>query len=144
MPAGGCDNVGSGVAAGERREGSLPWIVIRSPSHGTAMADHSHIGYRLAPHSTVVEAGRLRLFAKATGETRPEYLDEDAARAAGHPALPAPPTFAFCLEMELPDPYAWFADVDIELGRVLHGSQTIRCLAPIYAGDRLHFESHVS
>ena len=28
---------------------------------------------------------RLRLFAKATGETRPEYLDEAAARAAGHP-----------------------------------------------------------
>ena len=41
----------------------------------------------IPPHSADVEAGRLRLFAKATGETRAEYLDEDAARAAGHPAL---------------------------------------------------------
>lgn len=46
----------------------------------------------IPPHSADVEAGRLRLFARATGETRPEYLDDDAARAAGYRALPAPPT----------------------------------------------------
>ena len=42
------------------------------------------------------EVGRekLREFAVAVGETDPIYHDEAAARAAGHPDLPAVPTFA--------------------------------------------------
>jgi hypothetical protein len=47
-------------------------------------------------------SGRLRFFAKAIGQTDPVYTDDAAARAAGHPDLPVPPTFLFCLEMELP------------------------------------------
>ena len=41
------------------------------------------------------EVGRekLREFAIAVGETDPIYHDEAAARAAGHPDLPAVPTF---------------------------------------------------
>ena len=35
--------------------------------------DHGCIGRTFPPHSADVEAGRLRLFAKAIGETRPEY-----------------------------------------------------------------------
>ena len=108
------------------------------------MVDRSHIGRHLAPHSATVEAGRLRLFAKAIGETRPEYVDEDAARAAGHPALPAPPTYAFCLDMEVPDPYAWMDEFGIDVARVLHGSQHLHYFAPIYAGDRLSFDSRIA
>ena len=63
------------------------------------MVDTTDIGRTFPRHSADVESGRLRLFAKATGETRPEYIDEDAARAAGHPSLPAPPTFAVCLNL---------------------------------------------
>ena len=107
------------------------------------MVDRTHIGRTLTPHSATVEAGRLRLFAKATGETRPEYVDEAAARAAGHPALPAPPTFALCLDFEMTDPYGWFADFGIDIARVLHGTQTFRYFAPIYAGDRLSFASRI-
>jgi acyl dehydratase len=107
------------------------------------MVDRTHIGRTLSPHSADVEAGRLRLFAKAIGETRPEYLDESAARAAGHPSLPAPPTYVLCLDFDVPDPYAWFADFGIELARVLHGSQSFRYLVPIYAGDRLTFASRI-
>ena len=42
------------------------------------------------------EVGRekLREFAIAVGETDPLYHDEAAARAAGHPDIPAVPTFA--------------------------------------------------
>jgi acyl dehydratase len=107
------------------------------------MVDRTHIGRTLPQHSATVEAGRLRLFAKATGETRPEYVDEAAARAAGHPGLPAPPTFALCLDFEVKDPYAWFADFGIDIARVLHGSQSFRHFAPIYAGDRLTFASRI-
>jgi len=107
------------------------------------MVDRTHIGRTLPPHSTNVEAGRLRLFAKAIGETHPEYTDEGAARAAGHPALPAPPTYVLCLDFDAPDPYAWFAEFGIDIARVLHGSQNFRYFAPIYAGDRLTFASRI-
>ena len=105
--------------------------------------DRRHIGHTFPVHSADVEAGRLRLFAKATGETRAEYIDADAARAAGHPAIPAPPTFALCLDLEIPDPFAWLGELGIDLGRILHGGQRFRYLAPIYAGDRLTFASRI-
>ena len=108
------------------------------------MVDTTCIGRTFALHSADVEAGRLRLFAKATGETRPEYLDEAAARAAGHPALPAPPTYAACLYLDEPDPFAWFRDLEIDLALVLHAAQGFRYFAPIHAGDRLTFASRIA
>jgi acyl dehydratase len=108
-----------------------------------AVVDRRHIGHVFPVHSADVEPGRLRLFAKATGETRPEYIDADAARAAGHPTIPAPPTFALCLELEVPDPFAWLVELGIDLGRILHGGQSFRYLAPVYAGDRLTFASRI-
>ena len=75
------------------------------------MIDRRYIGHEFAPHSARVEAGRLRLFAKATGETDPVFSDESSARAAGHPGLPAPPTFTFCLDMDVPDPFAYLAQI---------------------------------
>ncbi len=81
------------------------------------MVDRAAIGHTFPSHSADVEAGRLRLFAKAIGETRPEYVDDDAARAAGHPALLAPPTFAVCLYLEVPDPFAWLEELGIDIRR---------------------------
>ena len=108
------------------------------------MVDTTCIGRTFAPHSAEVEAGRLRLFAKATGETRPEYIDEAAARALGHPALPAPPTYAACLYLDEPDPFGWFAELGVDLAHVLHAAQGFRYFAPIYAGDLLTFASRIS
>ena len=48
------------------------------------MIDTKHIGLRLPTVSFEVEKGRLRFFAKATGETRPEDLDESAAACRHH------------------------------------------------------------
>ena len=108
------------------------------------MIDRCHIGRVLPAHSALVEAGRLRLFAKAIGETRPEYIDEVAARAAGHPGLPMPPTFTLCLDLEVPDPFAWIAELGVEIASVLHGGERFRYFAPIYAGDRLTFASRIT
>ncbi len=105
--------------------------------------DETLIGRTFPPHSADVEPGRLRLFAKAIGETRPEYLDPAAARAAGHRSLPAPPTFVACLYLDVPDPFAWFHELGIELAHVLHGAQSFRYLAPVFAGDRLTFASRI-
>ena len=107
------------------------------------MLDRQHIGHMLAPFSTEVEKGRLRLFAKATGQTDPVYTDEAAARAAGHPALPVPPTFFFCLEMEAPNPAAIRELLGMDYRRILHGEQGFSYHAMAYAGDTLTFAQRI-
>jgi acyl dehydratase len=108
------------------------------------MLDRKFIGYTSPACTLDVERGRLRMFAHAIGETDPVYTDDAAARAAGHPALPVPPTFLFCLEMDRPNPYGWFDDLGIPLPKVLHGEQQFTYHRLAYAGDQLTFDSRVS
>ncbi|MEZ5450193.1 MAG: MaoC family dehydratase N-terminal domain-containing protein [Thiolinea sp.] len=100
------------------------------------MIDRTHIGYEAEPLTVEVEKGRLR-FAKATGQTDPIYLDEAAAKAAGYPALPAPPTFMVSLELESPEPFKLFEVLGVDLNRILHGEQAFQYLKPICAGDTI-------
>lgn len=102
------------------------------------------VGTTTPPVTTTVERGRLRLFAKATGQTDPVYVDVDAARAAGHPDLPVPPTFLFGLELEQPDPFAWIRDLGIDMSTVLHGTQGFVYDALVHAGDELTVESTIT
>ena len=108
------------------------------------MIDRAHIGRELPSHTVPVEASRLRLFAKATGESRPEFIDDQAALSAGFPALPAPPTFLFALENEVPDNLAWLVDLGMDVGRVLHGEQSFTYKRQVFAGDVLTFRPRVS
>lgn len=108
------------------------------------MIEKKHIGLKSPPHTVEVEKGRLRFFAKAIGETNPIYTDEAAAKTAGYASLPAPPTFVFCLDMEKPNPFEDLETMGINLGKVLHAEQNFTYHAPIYAGDSLTFETHVS
>ena len=107
------------------------------------MADKSLIGRSLGVTTADVEKGRLRFFAKAIGETDPVYFDESAARDAGHPTLPLPPTFLFSLELARP-PSNWREEAGIELARVLHGEQSFTYRRMAHAGDTLHFDSRVT
>ncbi|RUP23465.1 MAG: MaoC family dehydratase, partial [Curvibacter sp.] len=88
-------------------------------------------------------AGRMRFFAKATGQTDPVYSDEAAARAAGHPGLPVPPTFLFCLEMESPDPAAIRDLLGMDYRTLLHGEQGFFYHRMAHAGDTLTFEQRI-
>jgi acyl dehydratase len=108
------------------------------------MIDRQYIGHTMPTFEVAVEAGRLRFFAKATGQTDPVYLDDAAARAAGHPALPVPPTFLFCLEMESPDPAAIRNLLGMDYRRLLHGEQGFSYHRMAYAGDVLRFEQRVA
>lgn len=107
------------------------------------MIDKKHIGKMFPPLTAELEKGRLRFFAKAIGETDPVYTDEAAAKAAGYRSLPMPPTFLFCLEMEQPDPYAWFGEVGLELPKILHGEQSFTYHLPACAGDVLTFSARI-
>ncbi|MDP9971827.1 acyl dehydratase [Variovorax paradoxus] len=107
------------------------------------MIDRRHIGHQLPPFQVEVEKGRLRLFAKATGQTDPVYIDEAAARDAGHPGLPVPPTFFFCLEMEAPNPAAIRELLGMDYRSLLHGEQGFSYHAMAYAGDTLTFGQRI-
>ena len=100
--------------------------------------DRALVG-RSYPPSAVFEVGRTKIaeFATAIGDPSPLYRDAEAARAAGHPDVIAPPTFAIVVSLEaamvvLEDP-----DVAIDYSRVVHGEQRFAHQRPIRAGDRL-------
>ena len=107
------------------------------------MIDRQYIGYTLPPFEVLVEKGRLKFFAKSIGQTDPVYTDDQAARAAGHPALPVPPTFLSCLEMEAPDPAAIRNLLGMDYRRLLHGEQGFVYERMAYAGDVLTFVQRV-
>lgn len=108
------------------------------------MIDRRHIGTELPPFTVDVEPGRLRFFAKAIGQTDPVYADADAARAAGHPGLPVPPTFLFCLEMDGPNPAAVRELLGLDYRRILHGEQGFTYHRLAHAGDRLVFRQRIA
>lgn len=85
-----------------------------------------------------VERGRLRQFARVVGNSNPVYSDLDAARAAGYPDLPVPPTFlSNSLELELPNPLGWLADLGGDLTRTTHAEQGFRYHGLAFARDDL-------
>ncbi|PZG46686.1 MaoC family dehydratase [Spongiactinospora gelatinilytica] len=92
---------------------------------------------RFAPLTVDIERGRLRFFAKATGQTDPIYHDLDAARQAGHPDLPVPPTFFFGLDLEGPDALRYLRELDVDMARVLHGEQSFVYHSLAHAGETL-------
>lgn len=94
-------------------------------------------GRVLPPTAMTMEAGRLALFAQATGQRDPVYSDLAAARAAGHRGLPVPPTFLFAIELSRPDPFAWLEEIGVDLRRVLHGEQKFTYHAMAYSGQTL-------
>src|SRR5687767_9505035 len=85
-----------------------------------------------------VERWHVRRFAEATGDEDPVYRDEAAARAAGHPRIPAPPTFAIALRA--PDPRQ---GLDVDFTRLLHGEQTIEALRPLHVGDEIRVQATI-
>jgi hypothetical protein len=107
------------------------------------MLDKSFIGKSLPTFHATAEVGQLALFAKATGEARPEYIDEAAARDAGHPSLPLPPTFLFSLELTYPSA-GWRKEIGIEASRILHGEQSFKYHKLAHAGEKLLFESRIA
>jgi hypothetical protein len=95
------------------------------------------LAHALSPVRVVVERGALRFFAQAIGDTRAEYVDVEAARAAGHRDLPLPPTYLFSLELQGPDPFGFLDVLGVDLRGVLHGEQWFEYLAEVCAGDAL-------
>lgn len=106
-----------------------------------ALDRDKHVGVVSEPRRVEIEKGFLKFFAKATGETDPIYFDEDAARAAGHRAIPVPPTYLFSLALAAPAKRGGVLDKEnglgVDMARILHGEQSFTYHKPMYAGDAL-------
>jgi acyl dehydratase len=91
----------------------------------------------------LITRSRLRLFAKATGQTDPVFVELEAAQQAGHPDLPVPPTFFFAVDLEVPDSFAYLSEAGVDLRTVLHGEQEFEYHRIAHAGDELRSSSKV-
>lgn len=108
------------------------------------MIDTRWIGETLPPAELTLERGRLRFFAKAIGETNPVYVDLGAARAAGHPDLPAPPTFLFAAELDAGAAFWLLERLGVPLARILHGEQGFAYERLVYAGETLTVHTRIA
>jgi len=107
------------------------------------MIDRKWIGHELPASQLPIERSRLRFFAKAIGETDPVYTEEAAARNAGYPDLPAPPTFLFAAELDSGVNDQLLADLGVPLAKLLHGEQGFSYHRPACVGDTITVRSRI-
>lgn len=99
---------------------------------------------RTFPPSDPYEVSRVKIreFADAIGDPNPIYRDPEAAKAAGHPDVIAPPTFPIVVAVVgggLGDP-----ELGLNYSMVVHGEERFEFVRPIRAGDVLVAESTIT
>lgn len=94
---------------------------------------------RVFPSAPPYLVGRekVREFARAVFATSPIHLDPDAAVAAGHADVVAPPTFPVVIQEHTLAQLLGEPDAGIDFSRVVHGDQRFTFSRPIVAGDEL-------
>jgi acyl dehydratase len=94
---------------------------------------------RSFPPSAPYLVGRekVREFARAVFATDPASFDVDAAKAAGHADLVAPPTFPVVVQQLTLDQLLADPEAGIDFSRVVHGDQRFTFARPVIAGDEL-------
>jgi acyl dehydratase len=94
---------------------------------------------RTFPASEPYEVSRVKIaeFATAIGDPSPLFRDRAAARAAGHPDVIAPPTFAIVMSMANAGVAISDPGLGLNYAMVVHGEQRFTYERPIVAGDVL-------
>lgn len=87
---------------------------------------------------------KIREFSGAVQASNPVHFDVDAATAAGHDDLVAPPTFTIVVQQRGLDQLLADDSAGIELHRVVHGDQRFSLVRPIVAGDELTVKFRVA
>jgi acyl dehydratase len=95
------------------------------------------VGKRYAPTVYAVGREKIREYALAVGETNPLYLDPQAARAAGHRDVVAPPMFVVVYSGGALGPALFDPEVGIDFARLVHGGQEFRWGPLVVAGDEI-------
>ncbi|GAA1206953.1 MaoC family dehydratase N-terminal domain-containing protein [Prauserella alba] len=106
--------------------------------------DPSFIG-RTYPPETTYEVGRAKIaeFARAIGDDNPLYRDVDAAKAAGHDDVIAPPTFLTVINIRAINEVVEDPELGLDYDRMVHGDQRFVHHRPVRAGDRLQITTHI-
>ena len=84
---------------------------------------------------------KIREYAAAVQSDDHLHFDEEAAKAAGYPNVVAPLTFIAVAGRQVQLEIFKQFDVGINLSRVIHRDQKILFHRPIFAGDKLYFDS---
>ncbi len=105
--------------------------------------DKKLIGHTFTPFTATVEAGKVKLFCKAIGETDPIYTDAAAARAAGYRGITTPLTFLRALTADDPNKGGLLKLLNVDIGLILHGEQHFEYFAPLVVGDTVTCQEKV-
>lgn len=108
------------------------------------MIDKKWVGYELPTSVLPIERTRLQFFAKAIGETDRIYTEVVAAREAGYPDLPAPPTFLFAAELDSGVVFGLMDEMGIPLAKLLHGEQSFTYHRAACVGDTVTVRSKIT
>jgi acyl dehydratase len=84
---------------------------------------------------------KIREYASAVQSDDPLHFSEEAAKAAGYPDVVAPLTFIAVAGRQVQLEIFKQFDVGINLSRVIHRDQKILFHRPVFAGDKLYFDS---
>jgi acyl dehydratase len=95
------------------------------------------IGKTYDPALYAVGREKIREYARAVGETNPVHLDLDAARAAGHSDLVAPPMFAVVYSAPSVGPLIFDPEIEINFAMMVHGGQEFEWGPLVVAGDEI-------
>jgi acyl dehydratase len=101
---------------------------------------------RKYPAGDPYEVTRVKIaeFAEAIGDPNPVYRDPAAARAAGHPDVIAPPTFAIVLSMVSSGAVMADPGLGLNYAMVVHGDQRFEHARPLTAGDVVTAQTTIS
>lgn len=106
--------------------------------------DQSFEGRTYPPAGTYhVSREKIAEFARAIGDASPLYTDPEAARAAGHADVIAPPTFLTIINLRAIDAIIGDPELGLDYGRMVHGDQSFSYARPARAGDELSITTHV-
>ncbi len=90
------------------------------------------------PSSTyAVGREKIREYAAAVGETNPLHFDVEAARAAGHADVVAPPMFAVVYSARAVMPGIFDPEVGINFAMMVHAGQEFVWGPVVVAGDEI-------
>src|SRR3954463_7923644 len=98
------------------------------------------VGKTWGPTVYAVGREKIREYAAAVGETNPLHLDVEAARAAGHADVVAPPMFAVVFAAPAIMPALFDPEVGIDFARMVHGGQAFAWGPLVVAGDEITTE----
>jgi acyl dehydratase len=95
------------------------------------------VGKTYEPTLYAVGREKIKEYARAVGETNPVHLDVQAARAAGHSDVVAPPMFAVVYSAPSVGPPIFDPEIELNFAMMVHGGQEFEWGPLVVAGDEI-------